>query len=111
MDTYWDSLDFRFSLSPSPVTSSTFPLQSSITLKNLSISVMFCTFIVLHSFLQICSAMRFSPSTHHYNHILPDCNAFFPDLDLALFEKTAHRTLKIVLSKTELRADQLRVSL
>src|SRR5699024_9299961 len=43
MDTYWDSLDFRFSLSPSPVTSSTFPLQSSITLKNLSISVMFCT--------------------------------------------------------------------
>src|SRR5699024_1606728 len=41
METYWYRLDFRFSLSPSPVTSSTFPLQESMTLKKPSISVIF----------------------------------------------------------------------
>ena len=33
-DTYCDNLDFRFSLSPSPVTSSTLPAQLSTTSKN-----------------------------------------------------------------------------
>ena len=32
-DTYWDNLDLRFSLSPSPVTSSTLPWQLSTTSK------------------------------------------------------------------------------
>lgn len=41
IDTYWESLDFRFSLSPSPVTNSTLPLQESTTLKNPSTSVIF----------------------------------------------------------------------
>ena len=41
METYCDSFDFKFSLSPSPVTSSTFHEHSFTTLKNPSISVMF----------------------------------------------------------------------
>ena len=48
-ETYWHSLDFRFSLSPSPVINSTFPLQLSTTSKNLLMSVIFCTFF-LYSF-------------------------------------------------------------
>lgn len=32
-DTYWDNLDLRFSLSPSPVTNSTLPSQLSTTEK------------------------------------------------------------------------------
>ena len=45
-DTYWDSLDLRFSLSPSPVTSSTLPWQLSTTSKNFSMSLILDTFIV-----------------------------------------------------------------
>ena len=69
-DTYWHSLDFRFSLSPSPVTNSTLPLQLSITSKNLFTSLIFCTFISIISF----PFLRL-----HYTQENLYLQAFFPD--------------------------------
>ena len=68
--TYWHSLDFRFSLSPSPVTNSTLPLQLSITSKNLFTSLIFCTFISIISF----PFLRL-----HYTQENLYLQAFFPD--------------------------------
>ena len=66
-DTYWDNLDLRFSLSPSPVTNSTLPSQLSTTSKNFSISLMLDT--LMSVLLSTCTFHSSRCFRAHYNAI------------------------------------------
>ena len=70
---------FKFKRSPSPVTSSTFPLQLSTTWKNFSILVIFSTFICVTSFVACFTFLliSISLSLYYFNAFLVNSDFTF----------------------------------